>query len=155
MLLAHSLRSSCAFEHHFPHSTCSHLQHSHLAPILTGRDLKPRLPAGLCSFRTLLFYSRNKIGVHMAYKAISPRPVPTDPAEEPLLSHSPLFPTRSTQTAVLSPNSSQPALRWTSLPTYSHAPYLLITLRMAQRLFSSYAKTSTGKAAPTCTHSRR
>lgn len=29
------------------------------------------------------------------------------------------------------------------------APYLLITLNMADRVFSSYVKTSTGKAAPT------
>lgn len=29
------------------------------------------------------------------------------------------------------------------------APYLLMTLNMADRVFSSYVKTSTGKAAPT------
>lgn len=29
------------------------------------------------------------------------------------------------------------------------APYLLITLSMADSVFSSYVKTSTGKAAPT------
>lgn len=154
MLLALFLSFSCAFQCHFPHSTCSCLQRLNLTPTLTGRDLKPHLPAGLCSFQTLLFYSRNEVWMHTGYKTLGTfyfTELLRDgrgterPFSQPVVSLTP----RAQLCPALIPHS--PLLDG----AFSHAPYPLTTLRTAQRLFSSYTKTSTGKAAPTCAQRRR